>query len=191
MLSPNELKKGAIIDVEGAPCIVEKVTMQTPSSRGANSIWKVRARNLKTKTKVDVAFRSGDTITEPNFERRPVQHLYRDASGFNFMDSEDYNQFALDASALEEEGGFLIDNLEGIRALVLDDEVIGIELPPAVEMQITECDPAVKGNSATSRAKNATLETGMVIQVPEHLNQGDTVRIDTGTGKFVSRVSKS
>ena len=190
MLSPGELKRGVIIDIDGAPCAVENVTMQSPSSRGANTIWKVRARNLKTKQKVDKAFRSGDSIVEPNFEKREIQFLYGDNDGFHFMDLEDYDQFSLPKGELATEGKYLIDNLEDIRALVLDEEVIGIELPLTADLKITECDPAVKGDSATSRAKNATLETGLVIQVPEHLSSGEVVRVDTSTGKFVSRVSR-
>ena len=190
MLQPGELKRGAIIEVEGAPCVVENITVQTPSSRGSNTIWKVRARNLKTRQKVDKAFRSGDMIVEPNFEKRPVQFLYRDGDSFHFMDLETYDQFMLPRDELDRDAGFLADNLEGIRSLVLDEEVIGIELPLAVELRIAECDPAARGNSATSRSKNARLETGLVIQVPEHLDPGEVVRVDTTTGKFIGRASR-
>ena len=190
MLSPSDLKKGSIVEFDGMPCRVEKIAVQTPSSRGAATIYKVRARNLKTKQKVDKNFRGGDSIGEPNFEKRPVQFLYKDTDRGYFMDTENYNQFELPLAELEEELGYLVDNLEGITALVVDDEVIGIDLPLAVELVIAECDPAVKGNSATSRTKSATLETGLVIQVPEHLGSGERVRIDVPTGKFVGRVNK-
>jgi len=190
MLQPGDLKRGAIIDVEGAPCVIEQVSVQTPSSRSANTIWKVRARNLLTKGKVDVSYRSGDTIAEPNFEKRDVQYLYRDASGFWFMDLQDYDQFAISETMIGRDADYLVDNMEGIRCLVLDGQPVGIEVPLTVDLRIAECDPAVKGNSATSRQKNATLETGLVVQVPEHLDSGEVVRIDTTTGKFVSRVSR-
>ena len=190
MLSPGQLKRGLVIDIDGAPCAIENISVQTPSSRGANTIWKVRARNLKTKQKVDKTFRSGDSIAEPNFERRPTQFLYSDPNHHHFMDLEDYNQFALAREDLESESPYLANDLEGIRALVLDEEVIGIELPLTVDLKIAECDPAVKGDSATARTKKASLETGHVVQVPEHLSPGQTVRVDTTTGKFVSRVSK-
>lgn len=190
MFSPGELKRGLIIDIEGAPCVVENISVQTPSSRGANTIWKVRARNLKTKQKVDKAFRSGDSIIEPNFERRSVQFLYRDSRQYHFMDLGDYNQFSLDEDEVEAERPYLIEDLEGIRALVLDENVIGIELPLTVDLKITECDPAVKGNSATARTKRAVLETGHAVQVPEHISLGERVRVETSSGKFVGRVSK-
>ncbi|MCH2583940.1 MAG: elongation factor P [Planctomycetes bacterium] len=187
MLNPGEFKKGQIIDIDGHPCLIEKIIMQTPSSRGGNTIWKVRARNLRTKQKVDKPFRSGDTASEPDFEKRHVQFLYRDTSDLHFMDMDSYDQFALPIDGYSEEAGYLTDNLEGIRSLVLEDEVIGIEMPQTVDIVITECDPAVKGNSATARQKTATLETGLVIQVPEHISSGENVRVDTTNGKFIGR----
>ena len=189
MLS-GELKKGSVITIAGQACIVEKITVQTPSSRGSTTLYKVRARDVKTKQKVDATFKGGENIPEPNFERREVQYLYGDGNHCHFMDLESYEQYPLDRADIEEELRYIFDNMEGIRSLVVDDQVIGIELPLTVDLEITECDPAVRGNSATSRSKNATLQTGLVIQVPEHLSAGECVRVDTTTGKFVSRVSK-
>jgi elongation factor P len=190
MLSPSDFKKGAIVEIDGVPCRIEKVVVQTPSSRGATTIYKVRARNLKTKQKVDKSFRGGDMVPEPNFERRPVQHLYKDGDSAHFMDTKDYNQFFIPLSELEEEAGYLVDNLEGITALLVDGEVIGIDLPLVVEMAIAECDPAFKGNSATARTKSATLASGLVIQIPEHLSMGEVVRVEVATGKFVGRANR-
>ncbi len=189
-MNSGELKRGAVISVNGAACIVEKVAVQTPSSRGSTTLYKVRARDVRTKQKVDATFKGGEQIPEPSFERRDVQYLYSDPNHCFFMDMESYEQFELAKEDLKEEILYMYENMEGIRALVVDDEVIGIELPLAVEIDIVECDPAARGNSATSRAKNATLATGLVVQVPEHLSPGERVRVDTTTGKFVSRVSK-
>lgn len=189
MLTPGELKRGLIIEIDGDPCSIENINVQTPASRGANTLWKVRARNLKTKQKVDKVYRGGDTVGEPNFEKRDVQFLYGDGTHLHFMDLTDYNQFALSKESVEEESRYLVENME-LRSLVLDDEVIGVEVPSVVELKIVECDPSVKGNSATGRTKPATLETDFVIQVPEHIDTGDVVRVETSSGKFVQRVSK-
>jgi elongation factor P len=189
-MNSGDLKKGVVISIGGETCVVEKVTVQTPSSRGTNTLYKVRARNVKTKQKVDATFKGGEHIPEPNFEKRAVQFLYKDTSLCHFMDMETYEQFTMSRDELEDELPYMFDSMEGLRALVINDEVIGIELPLTVELEITECDPSVRGNSATSRSKKATLETGLVVQVPEHLSQGDRVRLDTTTGKFVARVSK-
>jgi elongation factor P len=190
MLTPGELKRGQVIDIDGAPCIIESMTVQTPSSRGAGTLWKVRARDLRLKRKVDKVYKGGDTIDVPNFEKRSVQYLYGDSTGLHFMDLQDYDQFTLPRESLEEEANYLIDNMEGISALVLDGEVIGIELPVAVDLKVVECAPATRGNSATGRTKPATLETGLVVQVPEHLASGVTVRVETGTGRFIQRVGQ-
>jgi elongation factor P len=189
MLNPGELKRGLIIEIDGAPCAIVAVDVQSPSSRGAGTLWKVRARNLRTKQKIDVVFRGGDGIVESNFERREIQFLYRDGGGFHFMDLGDYNQFSFPAAELEEEAPFLVDNME-LKGLMVDDEIIGIELPPTVDLRIVETAPALKGSSATGRTKPATLESGLVIQVPEHLAAGETVRVEAPSGRFLQRAGK-
>jgi elongation factor P len=191
MLAPGDLKRGVVIDVDGAPCLVVKVTVQTPSSRGAGTLWKVRARNLKSHQKVEVVYKGGDAIVEPDFERRPVQYLYQDGTHYHFMDQESFEQFAFSPEALGGQTAFLLENMENLSCMTVDGEVIAIELPQFVELTISECDPSAKGNSATGRTKRAAVETGHEIQVPEHLDLHDVVKIDTETGKFVSRVSKA
>jgi elongation factor P len=191
MLSPGDLERGLVIEIEGEPCIIEGITVQTPASRGATTLWKVTARNLRSKRKVDIVYKGGDAIVEPNFEKRPVQFLFQDAMGLHFMDLQSYDQFRLPLEAVEEDARFITDKTEGISSLLLDDEVIGLALPPVVELEIVECDPAVKGNSATGRSKPARLETGLTVQVPEHFGTGEVVRVDTATGKFLQRASRS
>ena len=191
MLSPGDLKRGLVIEIDGEPCLVESITVQTPSSRSAGTLWKVRARNLQRRRKVDAVYKGGDTIVEPDFEKRPVQFLFADAAGLHFMDTESYDQFALSRDAVEDEAGYIVDGTEGISALVHAGAVIGIELPPAVELRIVECDPAVRGNSATGRTKPAKLETGLVVQVPEHFASGEAIRIDTSNGRFIQRATKA
>lgn len=191
MLSPGELKRGQIIDIDGAPCIVEVIVVQIPSSRGAGTLWKVRARDLKQKRKVDKIYKGGDVIPVPNFEKRPVQFLYGDGAGLHFMDVQDYNQFTLQRDTMEEEAKYLADNMEGITSFILDEEVIGIELPPTVDLKIADCDPAMKGNSSSGRTKPATLETGLVVQVPEHIDRGEVVRVETSTGRFLQRATRA
>jgi elongation factor P len=122
-----------------------------------------------------------------DFERRPVQYLYRDADGCTFMDRESYEQYTFDSEALEEELLYLGENLEGIYALVADGMPLGIELPATVVLEITETAPAMKAASASARSKPATLNTGLVVQVPEYLAQGEAIKVNTLTGEFMSR----
>jgi elongation factor P len=190
MLAPGELKRGQIIEIEGDPCIVEVINVQLPASRHAGTLWKVRARDLKQKRRVDAIYKGGDVIPVPDFEKRAVQFLYADASGFHFMDLQDYDQFTLSREAIEEEANYLVDRLEGLTSFVIDGEVIAIEVPPTVDLKITECTPAVKGNASSGRTKPATVETGLQIQVPEHIDIGEMVRIETSTGRFLQRATR-
>jgi len=103
------------------------------------------------------------------------------------MDSESYDQYALTAETLEEEAKFLYDGLEGLHALVSDEQVLGIELPTIMTFEITECAPGIKGGSASARTKPATLTTGLVVQVPEYLTPGEAIKVNTETREFVSR----
>jgi elongation factor P len=98
------------------------------------------------------------------------------------------NQYSLTREEVENEARFLTDSLDGIQTLIYNDECVGLQLPVVVELKVTQCDPGVRGNSATGRTKPATLETGLVVQVPEYLGQGEMVKVDTRTGEFLSRV---
>lgn len=183
----KDIKRGAIVNYEGAPCIIESVAVQTPSARGAATLYKYRARNLSTKQKVDITLRGGDSLDEADFQRRAVKFMYADASDIYFLDETDYNQYALPKEDLAEELSYITESLEGMQALIYNDACIGIQLPLTVELTVTQCDPRVKGDSATARTKPATLETGLIVQVPEYLEQGERVKVDTRTGEYLSR----
>jgi elongation factor P len=184
----KEIKRGSVLNYNDAPCMVESVSVQTPSARGASTLYKFRARNLISKQKVDITLRGGESLDEADFQRRPVKYMYADATHVHFLDSADYNQYALSKEDLVEESNYLTEDLEGILALIYNEECVGVQLPAAVELRVTECDPSVKGDSATSRTKPATLETGLVVQVPEYLGEGVTIKVDTRTGQYLSRV---
>ncbi|MHC4550941.1 MAG: elongation factor P [Planctomycetota bacterium] len=187
MYATSDLKRGLVVEIDGVPHLVESVTVSTPSARGASTIHRVRLRNLKTKQKMDRSFRGGETFGAPDVERRPVQLLYRDAQAFHFMDQESYEQFALDGADLAWETNFLVDEMEDLTALMHDGAPLALELPNNVVLKITETSPSVRGNSATGRTKPATLETGFVVQVPEHIEQGTRVSVDTRSGEFLGR----
>ena len=187
MIKASELQRGSIIDLGGAPHIVEELQVQTPSARGSSSLYKVRFRNLATKQKSDRVYKGDDPLAEVDFERREIQFLYSGQDRYTFMDLEDFSQFDLRREDIEQELPFLTDGMEGINALVANGRVIGIELPPVVELPIVECDPPLKGASVTGRTKPARLATGHVVQVPEYMERGIVLRVDTRTGRFLSR----
>jgi elongation factor P len=105
----------------------------------------------------------------------------------HFLDQADYNQYSIPLEDLVEERNFLTDELEGVLALIYNGECVGIQVPATVALRVTQCDPGVKGNSATGRTKPATLETGFVVQVPEYLAEGEVVKVDTRNGEYLSR----
>lgn len=183
----KDIKPGSVVNYNGSPCMIEAVTVQTPSARGASTFYKYRARDLSTRQKVDITLRGGDSLDEADFYRRPVKMMYADADQVHFLDQEDYNQYSLAKEDLEEESNYLTEELEGVQALIYNDECIGVQLPVSVELKVVECDPGIKGASATARTKPATLETGLVVQVPEYLTQGEIVKVDTRTGEYLSR----
>ena len=187
MYSTSDFKKGLIVELDGAPCMIENIQVSTPTARGATTIHKVRLRNLKTKQKIDKSFRGGDMLGVPDFERRPCQYLYREQDTFHFMDQESFDQFFFSKSDIEWETNFLIDDLEGIQCLIYNEEVIGIQMPTTVTLKITDTPPSMKGASATARTKPAVLETGYQVQVPEHISPDDRLNVDTRSGDFLGR----
>ena len=184
----KQFNTGTIVTVNNAPHIVENVEKHTPSARGAATIYKIRCRNLIDQTKTDLSCNGEDSYPEPDFRKSEVQFMYKEGDSFVFMDLANYDQYSLDKSIIGDAENYLIENMEGISALILEERVVGITLPDVVEQKLVECDPAIKGQSATNRGKSAKTETGLIIQVPEYMESGETVRIDTQTGKFLGRV---
>ena len=184
----KQFASGGVITVNGAPHIIESVEKHTPSARGAATIYKVRCRNLLTQMKTDLSCKGEDSYDEPDFRQQEVQYLYKEGNDYVFMDVESFDQFPLAAEIIGDDKYYLIEDMEGISALILEDRIVGIRLPDVVEQELIECDPAIKGQSATNRGKSAKTQTGLEIQVPEYMEQGEIVRIDTRTGKFLGRV---
>jgi elongation factor P len=188
MLTASEFKRGLRIEIDGDPYVILDIHFQTPSARGASTLVKARIRNLRTGNVFDRTFRSADTVAEPRLELRPVQYLYADTEGYHFMDTESYDQFALRADDLGDIVGYLLDGMSGIRSVMFNERVISIELPQSVVLRIRQTDPAIKGATAQAQTKSATLETGLVVQVPSYLESGDLIQVDTRDGRFVGRV---
>ena len=184
----KQFASGGVIMVNGAPHIIESVEKHTPSARGAATIYKVRCRNLLTQMKTDLSCKGEDSYDEPDFRQQEVQYLYKEGNDYVFMDVESFEQFPLAAEIIGDDKYYLVEDMEGISALILEDRIVGIRLPDVVELELVECDPAIKGQSATNRGKSAKTQTGLEIQVPEYMEQDEVVRIDTRTGKFLGRV---
>lgn len=190
MIETMQLKRGVCIEYKGQPMIVVDVTVSTPTARGGTSIARTRLRNLLTGQLLNESIRGGEKFPEVDLEQRPCTFLYGDGTSWHFMDGETFEQFEFSAEQLGESTGFLKDGLEGLRALVVGGKIVSVALPHTVDLLVVETDPAIKGATATAQLKPATLETGLVIQVPPYLVTGELVRVDTRDAHFVERVKK-
>lgn len=187
MAKASELKRGMVVEINGTPHIVKQVDVKSPSSRGATTLYKIRFNNLKTGQKLDESLKGDDSYRDVDLVRAKVLFSYIDEGSYVFMNQEDYTQYHLGHEDIEDQVGYLTQGLEGITALLIDDEIIGIELPSTVTLEITETAPALKGATASSRTKTARLSTGIEIQVPEYLELYEMIKVNTETGKFSSR----
>ncbi|GIW99098.1 MAG: hypothetical protein KatS3mg111_2431 [Pirellulaceae bacterium] len=183
----KDIKPGTVVEYNQSPVIIETVTVQTPSARGAATLYKFRARHLVTRQKVDITLKGTDSLPDADFRKRLVKMMYRDADQMHLMDQEDFNQYSVNLEDIEEQLPYITEALDGMYALIYQEECVGVQLPTSVELTIAECDPAVRGNSATARTKPATLETGLVVHVPEYIKPGERIKVDTRTGEFLSR----
>ncbi|MEY4769186.1 MAG: hypothetical protein RL637_1825 [Pseudomonadota bacterium] len=187
MPKANELKKGMVVEINETAYIVNQVEAKSPSARGASTLYKIRFNHLKTGQKLDESFKSDDFLKEIDCTRIKLQFSYIDGDQYVFMNIEDYSQYQLSKNDLTEQLGFLTEGLEGIVGLLIDETLIGVELPAAVHLAIIDTAPSIKGATATGRTKPARLNTGIEIQVPEYIETGEIVKVNTVTGKFSAR----
>jgi len=189
MPKATELKRGMIIDIEGIPHIIKQIEGKSPSTRGGVTIYKVRFTNLKTHQKHDESYKGDDFVREADCSRVEVQYSYVDGDTHYFMDTVDYTQYGLNTENLEGQLEYLAEQQDGIVALIMDGNLLGVELPASVNLTIVDTPPAVTGSSATNRSKTAVLSTGLEVQVPEYLAKGEVIKVNTVTGKFMSRAN--
>lgn len=186
-MKANEIKKGMVIDQDNKNILIKKIFVQSPHSRGGSTLYKMAGSDIASGQKFERSFKGDENVTQIEVARRAVQLLYSDSESYTFMDSENYDQYVLAADTLEDEAQFLYDGLEGLSALVSDEQVLGIELPNTMNFEITECAPGMKTSSSSARTKPATLATGLVVQVPEYLTPGEVIKINTETREFISK----
>jgi len=188
MLKACNLQKGHIVAINGQPYQVKAIDVQTPSARGATTLYKVRFQAVIGGGKLDQTYKGTDALEEMELERRPMSFLYEDRDMFTFMDTLNYEQYTLARESIADQAPWLSEGLEGLSARLFNGQVLAIELPATVDMQIVDTVPAIKGATATNRNKPAVLTNGVTVMVPEYLEAGEMIRINTESGKFMSRV---
>jgi elongation factor P len=187
MPKASELKRGSVVAINGQPYIVNHIDIKAPSSRGANTLYKVRFNHAQSKQKHEATLKGEDMLDNIDLERRQCQYSYLDGDLYVFMDDEDYSQYSLSAESLGEQAQFITEGLQGIMGLLVDGQIIGIELPQSVVLEIVDTAPGIKGASASARSKPATCASGLVIQVPEYLEVGERVKVNTQEARYMSR----
>ena len=185
MISTGELKKGVAIELDGELWQILDYH-HIKMGRGSAQV-RIKLRNIKRGQTVERTFQAGDKWPRAYLDRRQVQFLYSDGDEFHFMDTDSYDQFTLTAAQLEDVVLYLKDGMLLDRTSY-EGETIGVELPVTVDMTVAATEPGFAGDTATGARKPATTETGLVVQVPLFVTEGDTIRIDTRTGEYQTRV---
>ncbi|MCE5204358.1 MAG: elongation factor P [Coriobacteriales bacterium] len=184
-VSTANFKNGMCIMYDGKMWTIVEFQHVKPGKGGA--FVRTKLKELKSGRVVDVTFRSGEKFDDVRVENKSLQYLYNDGSAYHFMDTETYEQFELASDFVGEAAKWLKENDE-VQVMYAGGEMIGVEPPMFVELEVTETDPGFKGDTVQGGSKPATLETGAVVQVPMFINNGDVIKVDTRDGRYITRV---
>jgi elongation factor P len=185
MIDVNDLRKGVTFEIDNQ---LYKVLEYEHNKTGrGNASIKIRARNLRTGSTIDKTFISGNRVQDVRLEYQNVQYLYNDGSFYYFMNNDTFEQPAVRPELIGDGVKFLVEGTE-VKLTFHQDEIIDVELPITVDLKITQADVAVRGDTATGVTKRVTVESGAEVDVPSFVNEGDTIRVDTRTGAYLTRV---
>ncbi|NBO51852.1 MAG: elongation factor P [bacterium] len=185
MISTGELKKGVVIELEGDLWQILDYH-HIKMGRGSAQV-RIKFRNVRKQSIVEKTFQAGEKFPRATMERRTAQFLFSEGGDYTFMDTETYDQFVITAEQLGDAKDYIKDGLQ-LDRVSYEGETLGVELPINLDLTVTETDPGFAGDTATGTRKPATVETGLVVQVPLFVNVGDVIRVDTRTGEYQTRV---
>ncbi|MCA9858925.1 MAG: elongation factor P [Thermomicrobiales bacterium] len=186
MIETGDVRKGTTMEFDGR--LVKVVDFSHNKQGRGSAQLRMTLRDLRTGSITNHSVQAGARFPAVRLERRHVQFLYQDSDGFNFMDLDSFDQFTLTADAVGDAAKYLKDNDE-LDVLTWQDEPIDLELPTSVTLVVAETDPGLKGDTASGGTKPATMETGLVVNVPLFINIGDALRVDTRSGEYIERAS--
>ncbi|MBW6465157.1 MAG: elongation factor P [Brevefilum sp.] len=185
MIDVNELRKGVTFEQDGSLYKVLDYAHNKPG-RGAATI-RIKARDLRKGTTLEMTFNSGNRVQDVRLEYHNSQFLYSDDRFYYFMDNQNYEQYSVNAEIVGDQAPYLKPNMD-VKLMFFESEALDVELPTSVDLLITKAEPSVRGDTATGVTKRIITETGLEVQVPSFVNQGDTIRVDTRNGNYVTRV---
>ncbi|ACS86116.1 elongation factor P-like protein YeiP [Musicola paradisiaca] len=188
MARANEIKRGMAVSYNGKLLLVKDIDIQSPSARGASTLYKMRFSDVRTGLKVEERFKGDDILDTITLTRRSVNFSYVDGDEYIFMDDEDYTPYTFKKEQIEDELLFMPEGgMPGMQVLTMEGQVLALELPPTVDLEIVDTAPGIKGSSASARTKPATLSSGLTIQVPEYLSAGEKIRVHIAERRYMSR----
>ena len=182
----GDIRKGSTFEYNGKGVYTVTEFQHVKPGKGAAFV-RTKLKNIKSGGVVEKTFRPTEKCPQARIDRREMQYLYADGDLYNFMDTENYEQMAMSAADIQDSMKFVKEN-EMVKMLSHNGSVFAVEPPLFVELEITETEPGFKGDTATGATKPAVVETGATVYVPLFVNQGDTIKIDTRTGEYLSRV---
>ena len=183
----SEIKKGNVVEYNNGVYQVRDIERSSPQGRGGNVRFRFIMYSVPGGTKLDASFDADDNLVEVELLRRQATFSYKDGDAFVFMDDEDYTQYQLDAANVGDAAGYITDGLSGCYVQIIDDQPVALQLPTSVVLEVVDTPPELKGGTATKRPKPARLNTGIEIQVPEYITNGEKVWVNTTTGEFGGR----
>lgn len=183
-INAQDFKKGMKVIIDGDPYDMIEVNFVKPGK--GQALYKLRLRNLLKGTITTPTYRSGDSLEQADVRKCSGQYLYREADGYVFMDNDTYEQYTISTDKLGDAANFLLDGAT-CELLFFNDQLIGVDPPAHVIVEVTYTEPAAKGNTATNVTKPATVETGAEVQVPAFIEQGEKIKVDARTGDYVER----
>jgi len=186
MYGTSDFKRGLKILIDSEPYTI--VDFQHVKPGKGNQFTRTKLKNLVTGQNLEKTIKSGEKFGVPDVEYKDMNYLYSDDNGYNFMDQTDYEQLCLNEDLIGDGKNYLTENLE-VKICLFNGRAVGVELPNSVVLKVGQTDPGFKGNTVSNTFKPATLETGYVVQVPLHINEGDTLKINTISGEYVERVN--
>lgn len=184
MISVNDFKTGLTVEVDGGIWRVLEFQHVKPG-KGAAFV-RSKLRNLRTGSIAEKTFRAGEKVKKAQIDNKTMQYLYSSGDQYVFMDQQTYEQIELPGSQIEYELNFLLENME-VHIIMFNGETLGVDLPNTVNLKVAATEPGIKGDTASGGSKPATMETGLVVQVPFFVNEGDTLVVNTSDGSYVSR----
>jgi elongation factor P len=185
-MNANDLRPGMVIKHNGELFSIHKAEHRTPGNLRA--FVQARMRNLRSGALIDHRFRSEDTVEKANLDEVEMQYLYSDGDSYFFMNTQNYEQIGLHKSLIEDRASYLVPDVV-IKVQLFEGRPVDIELPATVDLKVVETEPGIKGASATNVTKAARLETGLTVQVPPFIGEGEVIRVDTSEGKYLERAT--